>query len=36
MSSAEAATPTLQALLDAFNADDLDAIMSFFTEDLCL
>jgi steroid delta-isomerase-like uncharacterized protein len=33
MSSAEAATPRLQALLDAFNAHDLDAIMSFFTED---
>jgi steroid delta-isomerase-like uncharacterized protein len=26
-------TPPLQALLDAFNAHDLDAIMSFFTED---
>ena len=25
--------PQLQALLDAFNAHDLDAIMSFFTED---
>jgi ketosteroid isomerase-like protein len=33
MSGAEAATPPLQALLDAFNARDLDAIMSFFTED---
>jgi steroid delta-isomerase-like uncharacterized protein len=33
MSSAEAAMPTLQALLDAFNAHDVDAIMSFFTED---
>jgi ketosteroid isomerase-like protein len=33
MSSAEAATPSLQALLDAFNAHDVDAIMSFFTED---
>jgi steroid delta-isomerase-like uncharacterized protein len=33
MSRAEAATPTLQALLDAFNAHDVDAIMSFFTED---
>lgn len=33
MSGAEAATPPLQALLDAFNAHDLDAIMSFFTED---
>ena len=28
-----ARTPPLQALLDAFNAHDLDAIMSFFTED---
>jgi ketosteroid isomerase-like protein len=26
-------TPPLQAVLDAFNAHDLDAIMSFFTED---
>ena len=26
-------TPSLPALLDAFNAHDLDAIMSFFTED---
>ena len=25
--------PSLQALLDAFNAHDLDAIMAFFTED---
>jgi hypothetical protein len=33
MSSAEATTPPLQALLDAFNAHDLDAILSFFTED---
>jgi ketosteroid isomerase-like protein len=33
MSEAEPATPSLQALLDAFNAHDLDAIMSFFTED---
>jgi len=28
MSSAEAGTPPLQALLDAFNAHDVDAIMS--------
>ena len=27
------ATPDLEALLDAFNAHDLDAIMAFFTED---
>jgi hypothetical protein len=33
MSSPEVATPPLQALLDAFNAHDVDAIMSFFTED---
>lgn len=33
MSSAEAAMPTLEGLLDAFNAHDVDAIMSFFTED---
>ena len=36
MSGAEAATPPLQAVLDAFNAHDLDAIMSFFTEDCVL
>ena len=30
MASAE---PPLEALLDAFNAHDLDAIMSFFTDD---
>jgi ketosteroid isomerase-like protein len=29
-------TPSLEALLDAFNAHDLDAIMSFFTEDCVL
>jgi steroid delta-isomerase-like uncharacterized protein len=33
MSSAEVATPSLQAFLDAFNAHDVDAIMAFFTED---
>ena len=33
MPRAEPATPPLQALLDAFNAHDLDAIMEFFTED---
>jgi steroid delta-isomerase-like uncharacterized protein len=27
------ATPPLQSLLDAFNAHDVDAIMSFFTDD---
>jgi ketosteroid isomerase-like protein len=36
MTSTEAATPSLDALLDAFNAHDLDAIMSFFTEDSVL
>ena len=29
-------TPDLQAVLDAFNAHDLDAIMAFFTEDCVL
>jgi len=33
MPRAEPATPPLQALLDAFNAHDVDAIMGFFTED---
>ena len=33
MPRAEARTPSLQALLDAFNAHDVDAILSFFTED---
>jgi steroid delta-isomerase-like uncharacterized protein len=33
MPSAQAAAPSLQAFLDAFNAHDVDAIMSFFTED---
>jgi steroid delta-isomerase-like uncharacterized protein len=33
MSSADAGTPPLQAVLDAFNAHDVDAIMSFFTDD---
>ena len=36
MPSAQAATPSLQAFLDAFNAHDIDAIMSFFTEDCIL
>jgi steroid delta-isomerase-like uncharacterized protein len=27
------ATPSLQGLLDAFNAHDVDAVLSFFTED---
>ena len=29
-------TPDLQAFLDAFNAHDVEAIMSFFTEDCVL
>ncbi len=33
MPGAQPATPPLAALLDAFNAHDLDAIMAFFTED---
>ena len=33
MSSAEPATPSLQALLDAFNSHDVDKILSFFTDD---
>jgi steroid delta-isomerase-like uncharacterized protein len=33
MPSAKAATPLLQAFLEAFNAHDVDAIMSFFSED---
>jgi hypothetical protein len=33
MTSADASTGVLQAFLDAFNAHDVDAIMSFFTED---
>jgi ketosteroid isomerase-like protein len=33
MASTTTATPALQAFLDAFNAHDVDAIMSFFAED---
>jgi ketosteroid isomerase-like protein len=36
MSRAAAETPSLDALLDAFNAHDVDVIMSFFTEDCVL
>jgi ketosteroid isomerase-like protein len=36
MSSVEAEAPPLQAFLDAFNARDVDAIMSFFTDDCVL
>jgi ketosteroid isomerase-like protein len=33
MLDAKAPTPSLHGFLDAFNAHDVDAIMSFFTED---
>lgn len=33
MSGPQSGAPSLQALLDAFNAHDVDAIMSFFTDD---
>jgi steroid delta-isomerase-like uncharacterized protein len=33
MASSQVAAPSLQAFLDAFNAHDVDAIMSFFTDD---
>jgi len=33
MTGTRVPTPSLQAFLDAFNAHDVDAIMSFFTED---
>jgi ketosteroid isomerase-like protein len=33
MAGTNVATPSLQAFLDAFNAHDIDAIMSFFTDD---
>ena len=36
MSSTDTVTPPLQAVLDAFNAHDVDAIMEFFTEDCVL
>jgi steroid delta-isomerase-like uncharacterized protein len=36
MSSTNAAPSSLQAFLDAFNARDMDAIMSFFTDDCVL
>jgi ketosteroid isomerase-like protein len=36
MSTPTTATPSLQAFLDAFNAHDLDAIMSCFTDDCVL
>ena len=36
MAGSETTTPPLDALLDAFNAHDVDAIMVFFTEDCVL
>ena len=36
MTSTNAATPSLHAFLDAFNNHDVDAIMSFFTDDCVL
>ena len=36
MASTKTATSVLQAFLDAFNAHDVDAIMSFFAEDCVL
>ena len=36
MASPNVATPSLQGFLDAFNARDVDAIMSFFTDDCVL
>ena len=36
MSHQKATTAVLQAFLDAFNAHDVDAIMSFFAEDCVL
>jgi steroid delta-isomerase-like uncharacterized protein len=36
MASTKVAPPSLQAFLDAFNAHDVDAVMSFLTEDCIL
>ena len=36
MASTQVEPPVLRAFLDAFNAHDLDAIMSFFAEDCVL
>jgi steroid delta-isomerase-like uncharacterized protein len=33
MTATQVDTPALQAFLDAFNAHDVDAVMSFFAED---
>ena len=36
MADTKVGTPSLHALLEAFNAHDVDAVMSFFTEDCVL
>jgi ketosteroid isomerase-like protein len=36
MADTEVATPQLEALLEAFNAHDSDAVMAFFTDDCVL
>ena len=36
MAGTKVVTSSLQAFLDAFNAHDVDAVMSFFTEDCIL
>ena len=36
MRSAKVATPDLEGVIDAFNAHDVDAVMSYFTEDCVL
>ncbi len=36
MRSAKVATPDLEDVIDAFNAHDVDAVMSYFTEDCVL
>jgi ketosteroid isomerase-like protein len=36
MAGTKVETPNLQAFLDAFNAHDVDAVMSFFTDDCVL
>jgi ketosteroid isomerase-like protein len=33
MTGRKVAAPSLKAFLEAFNAHDVDAVMSFFTED---
>ena len=36
MADTKVATPSLEGFLDAFNAHDVDAVMSFFTDDCVL